>query len=490
MQSAKFAALFALPALLAGCGGSSSDGGGNSTPPPPAKYTINFLKLANVNVGQEGSCDIYGQDSDTTPTKYTLAYSASGQNMSVYIHAEDGSYIESFDSADWSNSGQFSFNQSQVPSDGYISVVFKSNAGSSEDYDVVSLQKELIPTQININAKGETVDPNTERCISSQAPQRAVNYTGIINDGGIGAGQFAFSSSIDFEVSSSAASIPFSSIPSQHVLATRYTYSSSPTGFEPLIAYALTTANQTTLNTPLSLKSVDESNLNWNIPLSSVTALSKSALTTYQSGAGALHWQELPSSTSGHYSYAAELKDTYRLNLNGSHNSWNMSYTSKLPTMENGIDEVTKIDNMAIPAPNTSNQLSGLYIESYLQPMPSELNYQRTLIAANEGIYSVHQTIYGNAKQYQPLLMFSNSLDNIWGTSLTKFEVSILSSGNSNQVTEAFISNYFDAYKVTSTGAASASFTDSLAVLKSINSRNEQQSSLKYLENIELSYKN
>lgn len=496
MKAAKSALLLAIPALVVGCGGGSGgSGSGNGPSPIPAKYTIEFIAFSNIDATSIGQCAIYGQDSLNNPTKYTVASKATGQNMSVVIHDDKGQPTANYDSSDWSN-GALSFNQSLVPANGYISIYYEIKGSSVNSFDVLTIEKEMLPSKITVNAKGESVFNPTNTCIRDSVSKTS-EFTASINDGGIGAGFFAFSSSSDFQVASSANNISFTSYTNKDILALRYEWSASPMEYEPLIAYALTSANANTLSTPVSLTSIDNSaqTTPWSVDsLSTTTTFSSAELSIYLPSSGALHWQNLPPTSDGAYSYAESFTDNYYITVSGQHKSWDFTYSKLVSSPEVGINESSTLDDLSLPAPQTTNHLVscstsevGSCIAGYSSELPDSFKSQRTLVSLINGSDSIHQTIYASAKSIQPLMKFDNSLDDIWSNSLAKTEITVLSNTD-NDVEKMFLSNYLDAYLVTEGSISSNSYIDSISIVEQMRVKENHTNTLKHSDYTLLQY--
>lgn len=489
MKATKCALLLALPSLIVGCGGGSGGGssGGGTTPPAP-KYTINFLALKNANETEATNCAVYGQNDQVNPTEFIIAAKATGSNLTVNIHSQTGALVESYNNTNWSN-GTFSFNQSLVPENGYVSVVATNSAGAFLGYDVLTIEKALLPTSFDVNAKGETYTGN---CVTELAASQPIEYTGHIStDGDAQDGWFAFHSTSEEVAGASNGPITFKSIANQEVLAARFCRAdiapSTCTAGE-LLKYQFTRSyNVGSAAAPLELTDVDNASLTWT--RNTDATLDSAELNVYRAGSGALLWQELPTNTDGTYSFASGISNQYFLSIAGQHNNWAFSYSTQPDDIANELNESTTLSDLGVPTPNTAGRtLVGCNgfaldcINGYNTPAPAELDYQRTLVVATSGNNSVNQTIYARARQNQPLMEFGNTIDDIWGASLDSLEVSLLSSHNSTDVKDTFISAFFDAHAVVTNDYVNETFTDTLSVLATNKERNAADNALKYQE--------
>ncbi|KIE19434.1 hypothetical protein SE23_17090 [Vibrio sinaloensis] len=489
MKAAKSALLLTLPALMVGCGGGSggSSGSGGSTPSSP-KYTINFVALKNANSGEANNCAVYGQNNDNSPTEFVIAAKASGNNMSIYIHEQNGELTSSYNNTDWSN-GSFSFNQSLVPDNGYISVVATNSAGGLVGYDILTIEKSLIPKSFSVNAKGETYAGS---CLRESTFNQPVEYTGHIStDGDAQDGWFAFHSTTEEISGPTNSPITFNSIANQEVLAARLCRSDitpNTCNAGELLKYKFTTTRSLgTASEPLELTEVDNSSLNWTP--NADAAVDSVQLNVYRGGSGALLWQDLPNNASGKYSYASELRDEYFLAISGTHNNWDFSYTTQPDNIASELNESNTLTTLGVPATNNSALTlvgcSGYALDcvnGYTTTAPSELDYQRTLVVATSGANSASQTIYAKSRNNQPLMEFGNNIDSIWATNLDKVEISLLSSNNNSDVTTTFLSAFFDAHAVVTNNYVNETFTDTVSVISTSQQRNAAENALKHQE--------
>ncbi len=489
MKAAKFALLLSIPTLVVGCGGGSgggSGGGGSST--APAKYTISFVALKNANAIEANNCAIYGQDSLNNPSEFIIAANATGSNMTVNIHSQTGSLLESYNNTNWSN-GKFSFNKSLVPEDGYVSVVASNSAGAFLGFDVLTIEKDLLPTSFAVNAKGETY---TGTCLKESTASQPVEFSGYIStDGDAQDGWFAFHSTSEEVGGASNGPITFKSIANQEVLAARLCRSDitpSTCNAGELLKYQFTsTRNLGSAAAPLELNDVDNPSLDWT-PNSDAT-IDSAELNIYREGSGALLWQELPNSAAGKYSYASGISNEYFLSVAGEHNNWDFSYSTQPSDIATELNESTTLTDLGIPAINNSgltlvgcNGFALDCVSGYNTQAPSTLDYQRTLVVATSGNNSVSQTIYAKSRQNQPLMEFNNTIDSIWGASLDNLEVSLLSSDDNADVQSTFISAFFDAHAVVTNNYVNETFTDTISVISTSQQRNAAENALKHQE--------
>ncbi|WP_394145891.1 hypothetical protein [Vibrio atypicus] len=489
MKAAKKAILLTLPALMIGCGGGSGGSSGGGGPSPtPAKYTINFVALKNANATEANNCAVYGQDSENNPTEFVIAAKATGNNMAVYVHEQNGELIESYNNTDWSN-GSFSFRQSIVPNNGYISVVATNSAGGFIGYDILTIEKDLIPKSFSVNAKGETY---TGGCLKESTFSQPVQHIGHIStDGDAQDGWFAFHSTTEEISGPTNSPITFDSIANQEVLAARLCRSDitpNTCNAGELLKYKFTnTRSLGTASDPIELDEVDNSSLNWTP--NADAAVDSAQLSVYREGSGALLWQDLPNNASGKYSYASEIRDEYFLAISGTHNNWDFSYTTQPDNIANELNESNTLTDLGVPTTNNSGLTlvgcSGYALDcvnGYTTTAPSELDYQRTLIVATSGGNSASQTIYAKSRNNQPLMEFGNNIDSIWATNLDKLEVSLLSSNNNSDVTITFLSAFFDAYAVVTNNYVNETFTDTISVLSTTQQRKTAENALNYQE--------
>lgn len=473
MTLTKKTSVLALPLLLLGCGGGES--GGGSSPQPVAKYTLNFYALENVAQSAVSNCAIYGQDDADNPTEYTVARKATGQNLNVYVHNEDGSLKQSYNSTNWSN-GSFTFNQSVVPSDGYLSIVATNTAAGFTGYDILTIEKSLIPSSFNLNAKGQT---STSACITSTSQSSPQDFTGhISNDGDSQDGWFAFHSAQEEVSGAQNSPIEFSSISKKDVLAARYCRETpTPTtcsAGELLKFKFVTTANLGTAANPIELIDVDDSSLVWTPDTSAETTIDQANLNVYRSGTGAILWQALNTASASSYSYANSLDALYYLNVSGNHTSWDFEYTKQPQNVSVEIDESSTLADSNIPAvitasPPTLVGCAGYTmdcVEGYDATPPASLDLQRTLVQSTLGNISIRQSIYATAKQYQPLMSFDNGIDTNWNSSLDKVEVSLVESATNSDVENALLTSNFDAYAIANNTYLSKNYADSIGVLE------------------------
>ncbi|WP_282177094.1 hypothetical protein [Vibrio nereis] len=494
MNTVKTTLILSLPVFVFGCGG-GGESSSSPTKPSPPKYTVNFVAMENIRANDVGNCAIYGQDSDLEPSQYTVASAAKGKRMSLFIHAADGSVEKSFNEVeDWSN-GTFRFNQSDVPNDGYISLVVKDSFNELVGYDVLTLEKALIPSTFSVNSKSED---SLQSCIKANKSVSPSTYTGYIDDDGIAQdGLFAFYSTTEEVTLNSSYAISFDSIPNKEVLAARICHpeakSCSP---GEIVSYKLTsTSNIGTASSRLTLTAVDNPSLPW-VPNADAT-LTSAELSVYRPGTGALKWQDLSLSEQGAYSYVAELEAFYYLNVAGGHLGWDFSYATNPDNSASSIDESMRLTDLEIPSPSglasnltgCSTSDVGQCIQGYDTEAPSELDYQRTKLALTSGTSSIHQTIYASSKKLQPLMRFENNIDDIWGGELKTVEVSLLASNNDREVKEAFVSGFFDAYSVTKGDYSGTPYTDSVAIVKTSLERENAENALSYTEHMIFNYK-
>lgn len=486
MKAAKSALLLAIPALMVGCGGGSG-GSGGSTPATP-KYTIDFVALKNANAAEANNCAVYGQDDQSNPSEFIIAAKATGSNMTINIHSETGSLIQSYNNTNWSN-GRFSFNKNLVPENGYVSVVATNSAGAFLGYDVLTIEKDLLPTSFTVNAKGETY---TGKCLGKSTTNQPTEYNGYIStDGDAQDGWFAFHSTSEEIGGASNGPITFNSVANQEVLAARLCRSDVPAttcNAGELLKYKFTsTRNLGSALAPLELDDVDNSSLIWTP--NSDAILDSAELNVYRAGSGALLWQDLPSNSNGTYSYASDISNEYYLSIAGQHNNWEFSYSTQPNNIATELNESTTLTDLGIPAINNAGLTlvgcSGFVLDcvsGYTNQAPSELDYQRTLVVATSGSNSVSQTIYSKSRQYQPLMEFGNTIDSIWGSSLDRLEVSLLSSDNNKDVQTTFISAFFDAYAVATNDYVNETFTDTISVISTSQQKNAAENALKHQE--------
>lgn len=498
MNTVKTTLILSLPVFVFGCGG-GGESSSSPTKPSPPKYTVNFVAMDNISVNDVGNYAIYGQDSDVEPSQYTVASAAKGKRMSLFIHAADGSVKKSFNEVeDWSN-GTFRFNQSDVPSDGYISLVVKDSFNELVGYDVLTLEKALIPSTFSVNSKSEDSLQSRIKANKALSPS---TYTGFIDiDSDAQDGLFAFYSTTE-EVTSPSYAISFDSISNKEVLAARICRSGATTCSPgEIVSYKLTsTSNVGTASSPLTLTAVDNPSLPW-VPNADAT-LTSAELSVYRPGTGALKWQDLSLSEQGAYSYVAELEAFYYLNVAGHHLGWDFSYATNPDNSASNIDESMRLTDLEVPSPSglasnltgCSTSSVGQCIQGYDTEAPSELDYQRTKLALTSGTSSIHQTIYASSKKLQPLMRFDNNsdinIDAMWGGGeLKTVEVSLLASNNDREVKEAFVSGFFDAYSVTKGDYSDTPYTDSVAIVKTSLERENADNALSYTEHMLFNYK-
>ncbi|ANS84235.1 hypothetical protein VSVS12_00418 [Vibrio scophthalmi] len=481
MQSVKLATLLAVPAILVGCGGSES------SPYVAPKYTIDFVALAIKNANQIGNCEIYGQDSDQSASKYIVASRAIGQNITLYIHSKTGENIASYSGTDWTN-GSFTFEQSEVPTDGYISLVATNTAGVHTGYDVLTIEKSLIPSRFTINAKGET---SSGACITKSSRALPTTYTGFINDDGDpDNGLFAFNTTVENITSNSQNNIDYRSYTGQEVLAARFCRTgSSACEVGQLLKYSFVQAGSGShIDNAIELTDVQDKDTTWQPNNDAV--LTSAELNVYRSGTGALKWQALSTNTQGTYSYSSTIGNNYYLAIEGTHKQWDFSYSTNVSDAASGINESNVLTDLAMPNPNlTAKTLSscstsdhGSCVNGYTGSVADSMNFQRTLIAAANLTHSVSQAIYAPSKELQPLMTFNNGIDSIWGNTLNKVEISLFTNGSNPSLDSAFLSGFFNAYKVVDNDYSNESYTDTISVIETQNVRQDNENALAYNE--------
>ena len=137
-----------ISAVLTGCG---SGGGSSDATSTPVTYTWQVVQLKSVAESSLGATCIIYADSDETSGNVITAYKAtSGYN--ILYHNADGSIADTY-SADSLTDGKITITQSDIPTDGYVSLEEVDGSISSEaDVYIFGVEKSLL-TDLVINVR-------------------------------------------------------------------------------------------------------------------------------------------------------------------------------------------------------------------------------------------------------------------------------------------------------------------------------------------------
>ncbi|MCJ8350812.1 hypothetical protein [Moritella sp.] len=128
--------------LLSGCGSGGSDrsdSGSGSSSTPTTKYTLQFVQLVEEVEGSATSCTLF----DITGQSVGMqTYARLASDVRVKTYDADGNFNK--DLSDLvSNTGVLNITESDIDNGGYISII-NSESSSSTEYEVLSIQKELL----------------------------------------------------------------------------------------------------------------------------------------------------------------------------------------------------------------------------------------------------------------------------------------------------------------------------------------------------------
>lgn len=473
-----------LPALsLWGCGG--GEGGGSSQ--PVAKYNFSFVALYETERNTlPAECAIFdsrpiykeNEDSDDKVIdKYSLVLAARSEtnNLKVLIHDKTGKVIQEYapGSSSWTNSG-LSFPQSQVPSNGYITISYQTTRQGSGTalVDAVTYHKSLLTSTMQFSTLARPVSEALSSCIKESRTSFAKRKQSI-DDRGDARGVFAFNTpeqnywslsplNVDLEISSKPLlAVRYESLPTDNRENINSSFSQEQ--YRKLEEYRIV-ATRELGSRPIELNSVGDKS-NDDFPLwsySDTSASLNSAQLWVRHSNNAYFWQSLPKSGSVTFSYASDFARNYVLKTQGTNQGWSFVHNARLDGSEDwnqrpqdGINYNFVINDISKPSANpvqtfpcrTSECESGRYLEAYLGDADKKYTLQRNFLLVENGPgQQIRQVIYTPPTRQVILPSYANGMiDGLWSGNIALSQIDLVQ-GNQN-VRRAFLRKYSDPVK-------------------------------------------
>ncbi|GAB7229741.1 hypothetical protein VrSk94_34340 [Vibrio rotiferianus] len=444
------------PLILAGCGGSS----GGSAPAP--KYNIEFASFYVEKAASSNStCSVYAEEvfyKDPDPAKpdeepevdyknVVLATKVSSPSVRVAIHDANGRMIKDFvpGAAEWKN-GKLSFNQSLIPSNGYLTTYQLLQRNNIVFLDAVSYQKNVLNGSMTFTTPPATLTQE-KKCITSGAkPPTFTSKKQTFDDRGEPTGVFGFNTPDGnyWSVSPLNAELELGNKP---MLAVRYdrhvddtqdniNESEAESRYRPLQEYRFITG--TNLGTkPLELKEIGDSNSDskpqWYPPQDATIDSAK--LFVKYSGYSYL-WQALPNAPE-QFSFASSIgSSNYYLQTEGTFNNWNFSQVDRVSNPASGIDATNSMSALDVPmhaplelmACSSSASEVGTCLRAYQTPDTGNARIQRSFVNVDDNAGGqIRHTIYSKPNDMPGMFSFGNSVvDAIWSSNLVSASASLL----------------------------------------------------------------